>query len=594
MCGIFGFFLNEQLTESDLLSGRKACEEIKHRGPDGFGEWFDREKGIYLGHRRLSIIDVSSASDQPMVRDDLKLVYNGELYNYRELKEELVQKGATFSTEGDTEVLLRAWQTWGAESLNRFDAMFAFAVFDGKKLTIATDAFGEKPLYYVENQKGFYFCSEPEPLIHLLNLKFAPTKSEAAAFMALGFVPAPDTGFAGLKAMPQASFLSVEKGKKVFEKRYWSAPRAQFESEKTGKLEKNEIKKIKDILVRSLQRRLRADVPMGLFLSGGIDSSLVAALALKELGTRLEAFTVSFPDGVDEAAKASEIARHLQLSHQVIHTKKSEDWSKTPERLIHTFGVLNDNTTALSIQTMCELIHDRFKVAMTGLGGDELFYGYNKYQFLHQQRFYYHFVSPLLSFLPEAFIGVLPKGKTLKHLFTGDPWELYVSLKNGGAKEYLKPFINDSRPKNYFKTYRQLSAFEARDFDVEYTLPSSYIPAVDRGSMRASVEVRTPFLSKELFEYLETIGRTRLLNQGSKATLKDILLEYLPNELISKEKRGFVLPLSRYFEKETPLPTSKYLNTKDVKKIWDNRQLPEVESLAFRASIVAKMQSLNS
>src|SRR3972149_1961725 len=205
MCGIFGFSLNRPVRESDLALGRRGAEMLRHRGPDGSGEWADAARGLYLGHRRLAVIDTSAANAQPMTSGALTVSFNGEIYNFKELRDELAGRGRAFATAGDTEVLLKAWQEWGAGAIDRFDGMFAIALADGARLHLVTDPFGEKPLFCATLPEGVYFASEPHALPRPLGLDFAPGQDEIAAFMCLGFIPAPGTGIKGLIALPPAT-----------------------------------------------------------------------------------------------------------------------------------------------------------------------------------------------------------------------------------------------------------------------------------------------------------------------------------------------------------------------------------------------------
>ncbi|MHA1113908.1 MAG: asparagine synthetase B family protein, partial [Alphaproteobacteria bacterium] len=305
-----------------MALGQRGTAMLAHRGPDGEGAWRDDAAGLYLGHRRLAIIDLSPAAAQPMARHGGVIAYNGEIYNHPALRRELETDGAAFDSRSDTEVVLAAWSRWGPAALDRFDGMFAFALWRDGVLHLVTDPFGEKPLYWAETPDGIYFASEPAPLVECLGLVFQPTELEIAGFMALGFVPPPATGFPGLHVLPPASHLRMAAGQVETERRYWVPPSPMPRRGAIEPVGAEDLERIRGALVESLAGRVLSDVPLGLFLSAGIDSSLVAALARRDLGLDLQALTVAFPDGADESAGAAEIARILNLSHRIVDSRE--------------------------------------------------------------------------------------------------------------------------------------------------------------------------------------------------------------------------------------------------------------------------------
>ena len=213
MCGIFGFKLNRSLNESDLKHSIKHLNLLSNRGPDNQGYYIDKENGVFLGHTRLTIIDLSEQSNQPFISGNSVIVYNGEIYNYKEIKEDLNDKN--FFTNSDTEVLLSLWQNHKLDGLRKIDGMFAFAIYENKEIYIGTDYFGEKPIYYLKNDQGFYFSSEPKVLIKFLNLKISLSQSEFAEFLSLGFIISPGTGFEKLKVLEQNSLIKIDQNNKI-------------------------------------------------------------------------------------------------------------------------------------------------------------------------------------------------------------------------------------------------------------------------------------------------------------------------------------------------------------------------------------------
>ncbi|MBT5666020.1 MAG: asparagine synthetase B, partial [Rhodospirillaceae bacterium] len=327
MCGIFGLLFNRPLTAADIALGRAGTAALAHRGPDGDGEWMDADKGVFFGHRRLSIIDLGDGGSQPMHRDNSVLTYNGELYNYRALRTALAQEGVRCSSQSDTEVLLRALTQWGEGAFDRFDGMFALALWDGRHATLAVDPFGEKPLYYAATPDGVYFSSEIAPLANLLALKPHFDDEAWATYLSLGYIPAPKTAYPDIRRLEPASVMRVEGGALGLATRYWSPPWRNLDgSPPTGPVRPipdSGVDALRDALLESLEGRLIADVPIALFLSAGVDSALVAALCRQGLGRTLNCLTVAFPDGdiVDECDAAAAIAAHLGLPHEVLDNR---------------------------------------------------------------------------------------------------------------------------------------------------------------------------------------------------------------------------------------------------------------------------------
>lgn len=588
MCGLFGYWLRRPLADDDVLRGRQATETLAHRGPDGQGEWLDRDRGLYLGHRRLAILDLSAASDQPMQRGGMVVAFNGEIYNFKELRAELEMAGSVFRTTGDTEVLLAAWQHWGAGCLDRFDGMYAFALFDGERLHLVTDPFGEKPLFVAETGEGIFFASEAAVLVRLLGLAFHPSLDQVAQFLALGFIPAPETGFPGLQWLGPATVRSYDRPLHGIQIRYWVPPQG---GDPKGKpeLDDADLDGLAGILVRSLQRRLRADVPVGLFLSSGVDSALIGALAARELGVALNAMTVSFADGADEADAASAIAASLGLPHQVVDSRDDAAWREMPVALDSLYGVPNDNVTALSIFQMSSLARQRMIVALGGVGGDEAFYGYNKYEFLYRHRWVYRLppwcCGPLRPV--QRLLGQIRRLTTLERLLSGGAEARFLALKNAEFGELMRKGSIRVPPLPDF-TGKSRDLVEAvRGFDLRQTLPASYIAAVDRGSMRTGVEVRTPYLARDLFEFVAGFAPSAFFRGGQKIVLRRLLRRYLPSALVDRPKRGFVFPLQRYLKTVgNDPPRASGLNPAALSDLWARRLEKGCDTMALRLLVL--------
>ncbi len=539
MCGIVGCKLKRPLSDDDIEKLRAIKNSLSHRGPDDTGEFIDPENGFYLGHTRLSILDIDKRSNQPMQKNGLVISYNGEIYNYLELRKEL-EKNDSFSTSSDTEVLLGAWKKWGDRSLEKLDGMFAFAMRDGDSVHLVTDPFGEKPLYVYKTPNGFYFASEAPALIQAFGLAFSSEIGEEKEFLNLGFLCPPKTGFKGLLVLPPGAHFII-KNDRLVQHHYWKAPLPYIGKGKVSELGEDVIDQIRDLLCASLEKRLRSDVPLGLFLSSGVDSTLVAALAKCELGVDLNSYTVAFPDGKDEAEQAARISRHFSINHTIINSLESNLWQKLPENLANFYGCPIDNTTVFSIYQMSEAVRPYMKVVLSGLGGDELFYGYNKYSMFYRLRHLYNFAEYFAPLLPILAQLPFKKAKLLPEILKKNKEDQFLRIKNGQSQNLLPEIQDFGFPKNLGLVHG------ARQFDLQTTMPANLIPSVDRGSMRASIEIRTPFLNRDLTNYCFGLDQRALIHFGQKSVLKRLLARYMPLSLLNQAKQGFVFPVQRYF-----------------------------------------------
>lgn len=576
MCGISGCLLNRPLTESDLVRLRGIGASLAHRGPDGEGEWMDKDAGVYLSHRRLSIIDLDTRAAQPMQRGHHVISFNGEIYNYPDLKNVLLSR-YRFTTESDTEVLLNLWAERGAAALDALDGMYAFALWDGVFLHLATDPFGEKPLYLYHAPEGVYFASEPAGLIKAFSLSFTPTEADKSAFIQLGFLLPSSTGYPGLSSVAPAQHVIVSR-EGIKQRTYWHPRKTEVPKGPIRKVSNSDINHIRDVLCQSLARRLRSDVPLGLFLSGGVDSALVAALAARELDVSLHTYTVAFPDGKDESVHAAGIARHLGLMHHIIDGREDPDANDLPRALHSIYGVPNDNSTALPLRQMCRAAKSSLTVALSGLGGDEIFFGYNRYHTLWRRRHAYRYASVLKRLLSLA-LPRLPRVRVWQDLLDGSPARKFLRLKNGSVQYILEKGYGACGD-IFIPTDADL-IFGVRDFDVSVVMPHSYIPPVDRGSMREGVEIRTPFLSRAVWDAATDIDPRAMIAFGAKNVTRQLLARYMPLDLLYPAKQGFTMPISRYLSQDICLSQVDPVS----QEIWCRRQDKEYATTALRLKI---------
>jgi asparagine synthase (glutamine-hydrolysing) len=548
MCGIFGFYLNRPLKVIDIEKGHAAISKLTHRGPDNLGVWHDKVKGLFLGHTRLSIQDTSSQNNQPYLDSNLSLIFNGEIYNFLEIRKDLINSGSVFRTQGDTEVFAKSWQKYGEKSLDIFDGMFSFCIFQNNSLSLGVDIFGEKPLYWYQSNEGFYFSSEPRPLVELLDLKIDLSQENVNQFLMFGYIPSPNTIYKGLNRCEPASIINISEDGRFSLRKYWSRPNQYIGKGKVLPATPGELNKIEDALNTSLSRRIISDVPLGIFLSSGVDSSLIAALLRKNYDRDFLALTVSYNiKNNDESIRAKKIANYLNLDHIIVNNFDSKE-EHTLEKLHNIYNEPNTGLTAFSVDQMAKLAKPYFTVSLAGVGGDEIFYGYGKHHFLYKNR---NIISNrrLLKFLkfasafPSKYIRKL---QTLNYLSSVAPEEILFALKNPpyfidelwyeDFSELSKKYFNNLNSENFVT--------EVRNFDLDVNLPNMIIPSMERASMKHGIEVRSPFLSKDVLNEVSSIDYRKFVKFGQKDVLRKILSRYIPKGLFDHPKQGFIFPNS--------------------------------------------------
>jgi asparagine synthase (glutamine-hydrolysing) len=577
MCGIFALFLNRPLRETDLVLARAGTRALAHRGPDGSGEWIDKEKGIFLGHRRLSIIDLSPSGNQPLTRDGQVIAYNGEIYNHAEVRNELKKLGYEFTSRSDTEVLLRAWQHWGPGCLDRVDGMFAFVLYDGTSIHAAVDPFGEKPLFYADLDDGFCFSSELAPLVELFSPRPRLSAEITAAYFCLGNIPAPETAFDRVWRMPAASRMTFRHSGRDGPIQYWEAPVAEARGGRVQPISESEVDELEEVLTESLRRRLYADVPMTLFLSAGVDSSLVAALARHHLNANIECLTVSFPAGKvnDEAEGAKAIARELGLDHRTV-VSEGNSTAVSPESLIDLFGQPVANPSTFSVLQLAKVAAKTHKLAMSGMGGDELTAGYNKHHDVYVRRRWFA--------LPEAARLVagsacrlveneVERAGSIRRYSLNADRELYVAVKNLPAIDWLREVPGfHAWTSGEFGTLRSPAYREFVAYELRRVISNEHLPSYDHATMRAGLELRTPFLSRDVADVVSRMDLRALLAFGQKHLLRRILSRHIPDRFQSSRKMGFRYPLDRFIStQDNAVPTTSLLPKLLAEKAWAKR-----------------------
>lgn len=558
MCGIFGFFLkNEKINEEKKKIAIESLELLNHRGPDSIGYWINKDNNFFLGHTRLNIIDISSKSNQPYFENQTALSFNGEIYNYLSLKS-ILKKDFKFKTNGDTEVLFNFLRKNKVENLIDIDGMFAFAYYDSGELFLCTDIFGEKPIYYLENDLGVFFSSEIEPLKKFLTLEKDFSETKKNIFYMFGFLKE-ETFYKNLKYCPPASFIKIVKGQILIKRNYWSYQNLLQDRNKKKIISKTDLKEIKNLLIESCETRLNSDRPIALLLSSGIDSTLIASILKKEINFDIKCFHASFKRfsnkdlQIDETSLTSKIAKELDLNLYVENIDFDENFF-SHKNLIKIFKQPNDNISALMNYQINKSISKKYKVAISGLGADEIFYGYNGYKFFNKN---FNIInSKIISWILKNFNFLkIKKIETLKYYQNFKDLELIFSYLNYSFYPKIRNKLFEDL--KYIDEISFLDNFS--NIRMSSTLPYQMLSASDHSSMQHSLEIRSPYLNRKLLMKLLEFEHETILGQNYKFLQKHILAEYLPKRLINQKKIGFILNPKIFFR-----------NSKKIENEFDN------------------------
>lgn len=566
MCGISGWFDTKECRPPNASLLKQMNDAIAHRGPDGEG--FFLGPGIGLGHRRLAIIDLSTG-DQPMASHDgsIQIVFNGEIYNFRELRQSLEAKGRTFRTRSDTEVIIQAWEEWGSESISHLHGMFAFALWDSRvqALYLVRDRLGEKPLYYSKLDDGeLIFGSELKALlVHpRCSRKIDPQSVED--FFALGYVAEPRSIYTGVKKVPAGSFLAFRRGSIDREYSYWSpAPRPS-----SGTLQGRTDELIAR-LADSVKAQMVSDVPIGAFLSGGVDSSTTTALMAKASNIPIRCFTIGFKEKqFDETQYAQKIARQYDAIHRVkiVSIDDLAHVRVLPSIFDEPFG----DSSALPALQLARLAREDVKVALSGDGGDELFAGYRRYVFHAREEAFRRLLpqslrGPLFGLLAKLYPHMAWAPRLLRARHTFDELSLNTAqgyfLNLSVADEVSRTSLYSERLKRDLQGYNSSQTIAkyfdeapcddvlgaAQYVDMKTWLPGDILTKVDRTAMSASLETRVPMLNHELVDWsLGLPAEMKLLRGEGKYILKQALARLVPKDIVYRQKQGFSIPLARW------------------------------------------------
>lgn len=563
MCGIVGIFdPGSKTLDKDIIAMRDL---ITYRGPDGAGSMVFPEVGLALGHRRLSILDLSDAGAQPMqyAGGALTIVYNGEVYNYRELRTELEQGGYRFRSNTDTEVVLAAYDCWGKDCLRRFNGMFAFAIWDSRSrhLFLARDRLGIKPLYYYHDGYRFIFASEIKSILAVLPDKPSIHSALIDEYMTFGYLPGERTLFEGIYRLLPGNLLVYEKGK-IGKEQFWDF---QFDNDRDLGLTYY-LEKFSFLINDAIDLRLRSDVPLGIFLSGGLDSSAVVALLAPRVAEPLKTFSVAYDFGSDfnETSYARLVAKQFNTDHHEFFVKPIEFLDFVPDYVWYMDEPVTESA-AISLYFIAKLAKEYVTVVLSGEGSDEIFAGYDFYFYNKLIENYRSLIgSSLANRIGSALSSCLPMNKLGKYLrlssmsleerYRGiSTYDDHIkrSLYSSGFQEFIdRGHQNDGFLNSLFtQTTGRDALSRMLYFDTRTWLVDDLLIKADRMSMAASLELRVPFLDYRLVEFAASVpSKYKFHGRTPKYLLKKLMENKLPREIIHRKKLGFPTPLKMMFQ----------------------------------------------
>lgn len=566
MCGIVGITSSEGATSADLVA--RMRDTLRHRGPDDQGIWQSADRRAAFGHRRLAIIDLSPAGRQPMVdrSGTLQITFNGEIYNYRDLRRELEALGRRFRTSTDTEVILEAYQQWDLGCLERLNGMFAFGLIDlpRGRLLLARDRAGEKPLFYRTEGRSLAFASELKALFADPRCPRQLDLDALDYYLAFGYVPGDRCLVRGIRKLPQGHALSFDIGSGDLRTwRYWDLPRALAPAS-SATTDEDLVNELDGLLEDSVRLRLVADVPVGVMLSGGIDSSLVTAMAARASSRPVKTFTISFPGygEFDEAPFARQVSRHFGTDHVELAAELATI-ELLPE-LARQYDEPIADSSMVPTYLVSRLIRREATVALGGDGGDELFGGYPHHSWVQQQaRMGGWIPGPVGAALRRAstLLPVGTKGRNyLLGLAARPPLNIVqfnVVFDSDARRQLLSGVAGAAWRPNAPEDYKAALCLatdtplrQSTALDFHTYLVDDILVKVDRASMLCSLEVRAPFLDPRLMDFAfgRVPDRLRATATERKALLRRLAQRLLPPSLDLTRKRGFSLPLDKWFK----------------------------------------------
>ena len=599
MCGITGIYSLGEIVNPAVLSA--MTDSLRHRGPDYSDTYINKDRTVGLGHTRLSIIDLSERANQPMASDDhrIQVSYNGEIYNYKEIQKELCSKGHVFKTTSDTEVLIKSYEEWGIECIHKFVGMFSLAIWDGRsnKLYLARDRVGIKPLYYYKEKNLFLFGSELKALMKHPDFSKRISMDGLALFLRYDYIRSPYTIFENTFKLEPGHYLCLHNGQ-LEKHRYWDISES-YNAEPYNICEEEACEMFEETMLDSLRYRLVSDVPVGIFLSGGVDSSIVATLLQKNTPEPFKTFTIGFDEEkYNEAKWAKQLAQYLGTEHMEFHVSEDvalETVSRIPSIYDEPFG----DSSSIPTCILSKLAREHVKVVMSGDGGDELFCGYKHYtkslrlvdgisrtpkviqnglktalSLLNVNRFEYAGKRLGLSSLTKrrksyernraALLSIIKRDMPAMYrnrLGTWSPEDFPNIFKDGWSFEDKTFNADFAAVKNGDLLTQMLYA----DFNV--WLPDDILTKIDRASMSTGLEAREPFLDHRLVQLASRIPpNLKYRNGENKYLLKRVLSRHIPAELYERPKKGFGSPVDSWLRGKLRPLVEHYLSAEETRK----------------------------
>lgn len=589
MCGIAGFFSRDRIGIDKASVINNMLNVIYHRGPDDEG-YLIQDK-IVMGMRRLSIIDITGGH-QPIFNENKKvaIVFNGEIFNYKELYADLVKKGHRFSTVCDTETIIHAYEEYGFECMGRLNGMFSFAIWDSDKeiLFIARDRIGVKPVHYFHSDQLFVFGSEIKSIIKFPDIKREIDYEALNLFLAFYYIPSPYTIFRGIKKLLPGHYLVLSSNNEIRTEKYWDIKENDLIRNLSFEEHENNIR---ELLTDSVKRRMIADVRLGAFLSGGIDSSIVVGLMARNSSTPVDTFNIGFKNYrvYDESDRARVIAKFNKTNHHEF-VLNYDDLLEVLPKIIWDLEEPFADSSVIPTYYVARETSKHVKVALSGDGGDELFGGYTKYTGDYWLNLYNKLPRFAKELVIERIIEILPagRGSKFKELIrkakkflksnTEFPEHRHHNLMLSFSEDMrFSLFMNsDSLVKDisqnivngFFNKFQRMdSLFKMSYTDLKLALPDDMLTKVDKMTMLNSLEARTPFLDYRLIEYAFNIpSEYKIKGKNGKYILKDSFKELLPREILNKPKSGFGVPVGEWFRKELKPLIEDNLNKTKIEK----------------------------
>jgi len=602
MCGILGFYDHNKNSHDKIKLISSMMETISHRGPDSNGYWLDDKSDLVLGHVRLSIIDLTSNASQPMMKGSGRYIisYNGEIYNFLNLRKEIQDQGIKFSSSSDTEVLLQGIELWGLDkTLEKIEGMYAIALWDkkDKKLYLIRDRMGEKPLFYGFSNGKFFFSSELHPLYNSNYFPLELCHKSINTFLHFGYNDKDTTIFKNIFSVPKGAYLSVTFDKSLNKKicheikTYW-----KIKNKKTSYLNSDEASYKLELLIKDkIRDQMVSDVPIGAFLSGGIDSSIIVSM-MQELSTKkINTFTIGFQEkSFNEAMYAKEIANYIGTDHHELYIN-NDQLLKTVKNITDVYDQPFGDISSIPTKILSDFTRKHVTVSLSGDAGDELFFGYDRYKIFNQ--FYNLPFKEILS----KFIGYIPKNKIERIFKIFDHYsfeyinasriakfEKLLSNSTGTVLDYHTMLSCDSNKvseihknyedlENYLDLKRNFSSNSKnnKNFiddliheDLERYLPQNILVKVDRAAMSSSLETRIPFLNHKIVEFANSLPIEFKYNNrdGMKSILKDIAYRRIPKKNLKRSKQGFSVPIGKWLRGPLKNWMHEILNENDIKK----------------------------